>query len=190
MGPPLFSDGNLPKESMKSSSGPRFNGATAFQRWKHGTPMVLSAQRTGFNGATAFQRWKRPPKAAGALLSTVASMGPPLFSDGNQPILPSPEQRMGASMGPPLFSDGNTGLVWPIRHDLLASMGPPLFSDGNLCGPGRAGGAAQASMGPPLFSDGNNGNATNGSHGRPSFNGATAFQRWKPGPADQGRGHC
>ena len=37
-----------------------------------------------------------------------------------------------ASMGPPLFSDGNLVVGSVQLQDCIASMGPPLFSDGNM----------------------------------------------------------
>ena len=58
-------------------------------------------------------------------------------------------------------------------------MGPPPFSDGNVSSDSRGGSSHLPSMGPPPFSDGNpRGPSRAGSPGR-SFNGATAFQRWK-----------
>ncbi len=61
-----------------------------------------------FNGAAAFQRRKLPSRGTSAGTIIVASMGPPLFSDGNflcrtGQATPADD----ASMGPPLFSDGN-----------------------------------------------------------------------------------
>ena len=58
-------------------------------------------------------------------------------------------------------------------------MGPPPFSDGNPGRPRVLVDMESPSMGPPPFSDGN---APSGSITRASFatfNGATAFQRWK-----------
>ena len=59
-------------------------------------------------------------------------------------------------------------------------MGPPPFSDGN--GPLSQSHPAfnvKPSMGPPPFSDGNNEISIDGLGVPTSFNGATAFQRWK-----------
>ena len=41
-----------------SNSRLRFNGATAFRRWKAPDASRSSAFRSRFNGATAFRRWK------------------------------------------------------------------------------------------------------------------------------------
>ena len=83
MGPRPFSRGNGLQGIAGREVGPHFNGATAFQPWKHAVLMVnapplcllqwghgLSAVETfiklypdwtcmtDFNGATAFQPWK------------------------------------------------------------------------------------------------------------------------------------
>ena len=89
MGPPPFSDGNPANGQVAIGNGHRFNGATAFQRWKlvhirlepnPDDPLQwghrLSAMETSclgrrcwpgptsFNGATAFQRWKQKSDVA------------------------------------------------------------------------------------------------------------------------------
>ena len=86
------------------------------------------------------------------------------------------------SMGPPPFSDGNVadciqagllpdGLQWGHRLSAMETL-PPLRHCLSVDVP---------SMGPPPFSDGN-WNATQAAISWTySFNGATAFQRWKPG---------
>ena len=164
----------------------------------------LYLHRRSFNGATAFQRWKLMDCAGGGEGRVVASMGPPPFSDGNH----HPRNRVlplfDASMGPPPFSDGNgsssiciiekipgfNGATafqrWKLEPvvggpaGIDASMGPPPFSDGNCRGHGASHNHLQASMGPPPFSDGNSPPAHQHWRGRNRFNGATAFQRWKP----------
>ena len=59
------------------------------------------------------------------------SMGPPPFSDGNQGQAEHHVFVLSPSMGPPPFSDGNVqgGLEGDPPGD--PSMGPPPFSDGN-----------------------------------------------------------
>ena len=59
-------------------------------------------------------------------------------------------------------------------------MGPPPFSDGNRPAPGLNPLAYLPSMGPPPFSDGNRAGCSGRNFRSPPFNGATAFQRWKP----------
>ena len=132
MGPPLFSDGNVERMSTIDSTMNGFNGAAALQRRKHRTLKSCGCERRRFNGAAALQR-RKPQRhspephfphcfnGAAALqrrkrgsrtnvrLQFLASMGPPLFSDGNAVCLRSGVDRHNASMGPPLFSDGNRG---------------------------------------------------------------------------------
>ena len=164
--------------SLCSSSG--FNGATTFQPWKHrmlckGTGM----NDNGFNGATTFQPWKRtlPFRAYLAIrglqwghdFSAVetrckghvnfvgrrASMGPRLFSRGNDPDDEGFEAIEVASMGPRLFSRGNCSAAFTRNHTSAASMGPRLFSRGNDC--------SRKSICSIIR----------------GFNGATTFQPWK-----------
>ena len=156
-GPPLFSDGNLPGPRSTACRRSRFNGATAFQRWKLGI--------VGLAG-----------RAAGN-----ASMGPPLFSDGNAPGRPLPADRRHASMGPPLFSDGNLALVAAVGLIMKTLQWGHRFSAMETAQqrPTRRY-ASHASMGPPLFSDGNFARNQPSQRASCRFNGATAFQRWKP----------
>ena len=63
---------------------------------------------------------------------------------------------------------------------LKPSMGPPPFSDGNSEGSAAVSQLWPPSMGPPPFSDGNVRGSTCGCVACIPFNGATAFQRWKP----------
>ena len=110
-----------------------------------------------FNGATAFRRWKPGPDYEAAGKGLIPSMGPPPFGDGN------------------LLPPGHPGAA-----DLRPSMGPPPFGDGNLLKSSRASitfvflqwghrlSAMETFGAPnPLLPGG------------PTFNGATAFRRWK-----------
>ena len=132
-----------------------------------------------FNGAAALQRRRLFGPLSKLYSLLIASMGPPLFSDGDKlsegsgnvialrlqwgrrssatetrtPVLLQRALRA-ASMGPPLFSDGDYSSLNNPIHSLLASMGPPLFSDGDGPPGVRQACEACASMGPPLFSDG------------------------------------
>ena len=104
-------------------------------------------------------------------------MGPPLFSDGDSPILVSGLKADVASMGPPLFSDGDQCLVPETYVRKRASMGPPLFSDGDFDQTTRVCAQMIASMGPPLFSDGDCPGNCGCPRCRYCFNGAAALQR-------------
>ena len=127
---------------------------------------AASSNGTAFNGATAFQRWKRRLAVNLYLLvsSGLPSMGPPPFSDGNfvdaaiadfYGRVPIP------SMGPPPFSDGNTsGMSQSARRNrqmVNLQWGHRLSAMET-----RASGLRRHAF----------------AAGR-SFNGATAFRRWK-----------
>ena len=58
MGPPPFGDGNLLRSARYILPTVRFNGATAFRRWKRSPDREMPARDHRFNGATAFRRWK------------------------------------------------------------------------------------------------------------------------------------
>ena len=206
MGPPPFGDGNRSMEDWRRSdhpvlqwghrlsametscafwrcpaSMPRFNGATAFRRWKHHIKSPPSRSCTGFNGATAFRRWKRLRLRVHNAVVSVASMGPPPFGDGNvtmpRPFAPS---RISLQWGHRLsametrpdgvgraarwagFNGATAFRRWKLGHAdvgepeaVLASMGPPPFGDGNLERQHVLDGGKPASMGPPPFGDGN-----------------------------------
>ena len=158
----------------------RFNGATAFRRWKDRLRLLplqwghrLSAMETlrilgaVANGATAFRHGNTPGQRP-------ASMGPPPFGDGNLRC------NIVAGFNPPFGDD-------PSRAD-VASMGPPPFGDGNVRFHGLSPALSDvASMGPPPFGDGDTVSAHlagTSNIGGGGFNGATAFRRWRyPGSA-------
>ena len=140
-----------------ANSQRRFNGATAFRRWKR---WLLSSQprtaKSRFNGATAFRRWKRGRQNGGPCNCPIASMGPPPFGDGN---VEGSRRSVGAVM--PLQWGHRLSAMETLRSYRTpdtpdpASMGPPPFGDGNHAeGPVDAPGVV-ASMGPPPFGDGN-----------------------------------
>ena len=59
MGPPPFDGGNTGRGLRGRRTRLRFNGATAFRRWKLGAEAGIAGHvLEGFNGATAFRRWK------------------------------------------------------------------------------------------------------------------------------------
>ena len=148
--------------SSRPSPGRRFNGATAFRRWKRLMSVTtstrsellqwshrLSAMETsskasgtcsswgGFNGATAFRRWKPGRRGQFGPHHIRASMEPPPFGDGNM-------------TGEVSSARTTSALQWSHR---LSAMETTLA--------GAVG---------PVPS--------------PRFNGATAFRRWKPTGGD------
>ena len=132
MGPPPFGDGNfrpkpgfLRRQVAASMGPPPFGDGNRLLRPRN------RGGSTRFNGATAFRRWKLFPNLQQLIPENHASMGPPPFGDGNPLREIRCRRNLRASMGPPPFGDGNR------RHNsqrfLLcrASMGPPPFGDGN-----------------------------------------------------------
>ena len=181
MGPPPFGDGNRVARPGTRPRTPRFNGATAFQRWKHGNVIRdylatihtlqwghrLSAMETTMltvmNGSVRTLQWGHRLSAMETRLHPLvrrivivaASMGPPPFGDGNVRLVAGKRLRIHASMGPPPFGDGNDGPQNRRNSDRQASMGPPPFGDGNVWPVADALRRNGASMGPPPFGDGN-----------------------------------
>ena len=109
MGPPLFSDGDDPQRTKKRKRLAGFNGAAALQRRRRTskpplpswTPVLQWGRRSSATETDA-----SPEHIASACL---ASMGPPLFSDGDIRTAKDCCRMLSASMGPPLFSDGDVG---------------------------------------------------------------------------------
>ena len=106
-------------------------------------------------------------------------MEPPPFGAGNSiaptvvsgPVVPS--------MEPPPFGAGNKGEYGYLVEEIHPSMEPPPFGAGN--GP-RGSDSLQdspPSMEPPPFGAGNLSPASFDINGVTTFNGATAFRRWK-----------
>ena len=91
MGPPPFGDGKLGCPLLTKRRFKRFNGATAFRRWK------------GVGG----QRVVCPDHRA--------SMGPPPFGDGKKDNRLRVPPGKTASMGPPPFGDGKSERSHPRR---------------------------------------------------------------------------
>ena len=134
----------------------RFNGATAFRRWK--LVLAISWMReptmlqwghrlstvetrsprqaspglsTRFNGATAFRRWKHPPESTGGSHVTVLQWGHRLSTV---------ETGWGQLPGP-----GVSTLQWGHRLSTVETPPPRRTGDSRIC----------ASMGPPPFDGGN-----------------------------------
>ena len=113
--------------------------------------------------------------------STMPSMGPPPFGDGNTTVGYSGRPSSGTFNGATAFRRWKPVLQpGPALRGVLPPMGPPPFGDGNR--PGRISGLRLKlpSMGPPPFGDGNSWPSwTRWVASTWSFNGATAFRRWK-----------
>ena len=229
MEPPPFSDGNDPVRHGWGQAGCSFNGATAFQRWKHPRPAGDQQGNCPFNGATAFQRWKPAPKTGrgpqrypfnGATAfqrwkpeevqelkaAYEALQWSHRLSAMETPKTVSPmlttwalqwSHRLSAmeTTQPPQKHKSRTYLQWSHRLSAMEtfygrvcpgcqhapSMEPPPFSDGNGQEPAEQRPPVMPSMEPPPFSDGNACASTATPTRRSTFNGATAFQRWKQG---------
>ncbi len=99
------------------------------------SPEVPMDSGPGFNGATAFRRWKVRYPRRYQWTAAQASMGPPPFGDGKFGIPGGTNgQRPRLQWGHRLsaMERGSTLAGW---HRLfLASMGPPPFGDGKLEG--------------------------------------------------------
>ena len=135
-----------------------------------------------FNGASAFRRWKGQPVRSPASLAGVASMGPPPFGGGKQH--PSFIGRQGtrlASMGPPPFGGGKAAYIydtdpsgsrlqWGLRLSAVErSTGPESGFPCWRCFNGASGFRRWKAA--PLV---------HRAPGNPArFNGASAFRRWK-----------
>ncbi len=180
MGPPPFDGGNPLLRVTVHLRMPRFNGATAFRRWKpeYNLPSeaIISGLQWGHRLSTvetikADSHWLYQGTLQwGHRLSTVetsssratrgagctASMGPPPFDGGNQQTRTRATPRMNCFNGATAFRrwklQGPIGLHG-AKGD--ASMGPPPFDGGNFCRRDCIVGQPDASMGPPPFDGGN-----------------------------------
>ena len=182
MGPPPFGDGNFRYRWQQGLRRVTFNGATAFRRWKLSISLAariasrdlqwghrLSAMETRptgatrrlrlptFNGATAFRRWKRP-----------SYWPPPCRLPTFNGATAFRRWKRARGLG-----RSTRGLILQWGHRLSA-METFDIAGSKDC-------VAGPSMGPPPFGDGNKRTrlrppATSVS----TFNGATAFRRWKP----------
>ena len=144
-------------------------------------PQAGSDGGSGFNGATAFQPWKHTSPNPAKSYHERASMGPRPFSRGNEANGSVPSRgRPTASMGPRPFSRGNLPLLGDTLAIHLGFNGATAFQPWKLlftrC---RMTIANAASMGPRPFSRGNARDHPRCDSPRSCFNGATAFQPWK-----------
>ena len=138
-----------------------------------------------FNGATAFRRWKRPvPRCPFAVYLLPLQWGHRLSAmETSSPALPVCCLFAAPSMGPPPFGDGNMVTIDGQRYTpFSASMGPPPFGDGNMTDP-KTGVTVEVKLqwGHRLSAMETWDWARWWWVPSPSFNGATAFRRWKPG---------
>ena len=109
-----------------------FNGATAFRRWKAAGGASRFSAQTGFNGATAFRRWKDGLWSFGHGLE-VSFNGATAFRRWKAI---GPQRRP----SPPAGFNGATAFRrWKGVKEftdfwiaITASMGPPPFGDGKL----------------------------------------------------------
>ena len=85
-----------------------------------------------FNGTTAFRRWRSHGPTGGYQRRRPASMGPPPFGDGNRQALPITSGRISLLQWGHRLSAMETAIAG-LESAFLdeASMGPPPFGDGN-----------------------------------------------------------
>ena len=156
MGPPPFGDGDLFRPAGTSVSRSCFNGATAFRRWRwRSTLLGCPAWISGFNGATAFRRWRYGLPSPVIRFSCRLQWGHRLSAMEMAHIAWSEFSRV------ELLQWGHRLSAMEIRH---AGVGRWRYD---------------ASMRPPPFGDGDGRYRTEGSSSPRSFNGATAFRRWR-----------
>ena len=134
-----------------------------------------------FNGATAFQRWKHAPTAGAAEIVLHASMGPPPFSDGNAETPVSRQPSPGTFNGATAFQRWKPGNEPGEGHPRGAFNGATAFQRWK-----RVSALCSMST-PYSLQWGHRLSAMETRHNpggyrlrRLPFNGATAFQRWEP----------
>ena len=180
MGPPPFGDGDLPRTTGTVWQYWRFNGATAFRRWRSATGPRWWTRRCGFNGATAFRRWRSCPPITDSRRNSLLQWGHRLsameIANGWSPSVPARPGFNGATAfrrwrfgyWRPLFR-GTMGLQWGHR---LSAMEIKMDQVVLVAG-------VDASMGPPPFGDGDPTPTPTLPGTDECFNGATAFRRWR-----------
>ena len=160
-----------------------------------------------FNGATAFRRWKLVVARDLNLEIGTPSMGPPPFGDGNNAELEKAAisivslqwghrlSAMETSRPKSITNQQYFNLQWGHRLSAMETSVRAPTAGSAIC-PLQWGhrlsametrsigqwvlDPAHPSMGPPPFGDGNSQYRPVGTGPCPSFNGATAFRRWKP----------
>ena len=156
MGPPPFGDGKGRPGSGRRRHSSRFNGATAFRRWKGAPGRVSAALAAGrFNGATAFRRWKVDGLVSGAIEEFLLQWGHRLSAMESSTLPGGYLQLRHASMGPPPFGDGKSSPAWwpaPSQSGFNGATAFRRWKDHDRHDAGHQ--LAAASMGPPPFGDG------------------------------------
>ena len=180
MGPPPFGDGNANSGLPSIGGAKSFNGATAFRRWK------LCEQCNNWSCKTWLQ-WGHRLSAMETSLRNPCCWQVAVLQWGHRlsametAACSEASQCISKLQWGHRLSAMETVEIDRQAHDLAqASMGPPPFGDGNRQVRGLPEGAGKASMGPPPFGDGNRPGPRRPGRSCGSFNGATAFRRWKP----------
>ena len=156
MGPPPFGDGN------EASPRRRFITNTCLQ-WGH----RLSAMETRHVFLGRFGR-------------SLPSMGPPPFGDGNISQCTAFINRMGTFNGATAFRRWKLSYIRSARPpELNLQWGHRLSAMETCQSLANELGVDIPSMGPPPFGDGNGKQPRCTPQSLPTFNGATAFRRWK-----------
>ncbi len=178
MGPPPFGDGKL-LNSIQSWLRPiRFNGATAFRRWKappksprlswsfqlqwgHRLSAMESPSRANAQRLRIQLQWGHRLSAMESLKRFLnrARISPLQWGHRLSAMESACDQLTlwglaVASMGPPPFGDGKPDGDLDVGPGSSASMGPPPFGDGKVLSPVILYSLRLASMGPPPFGDG------------------------------------
>ena len=106
-------------------------GPRPFSRGNPLPPSLLPALKPDFNGATAFQPWKHQAARYREQKKIITSMGPRPFSRGNKeesPCLP-PTRSLQWGHGLSAVETGTAMHAWLLEG--ITSMGPRPFSRGN-----------------------------------------------------------
>ena len=181
MGPPPFGDGKLAPALPPAAPAPRFNGATAFRRWKVAVYVHIHRNVRELQWGHRLSAMERPPISPTGRDRIRASMGPPPFGDGKMHHvgraalerhrlqwghrLSAMERRLCGSSSPaclPSFNGATAFRRWKAEYQLrIDSLTAELQWGHRLSAMERRYpiGAWEAT--------------------EASFNGATAFRRWK-----------
>jgi len=130
MGPPLFSGGNLCLLDIFVTSlllqwGRRCSAAEMIE-----SSMFL-ANRDGLQWGRRCSAAEIAHREADGVIKALLQWGRRCSAAEIASILMFDNTKTHASMGPPLFSGGNETHFWVRPCAFRASMGPPLFSGGN-----------------------------------------------------------
>ena len=156
MEPPPFGDGNNEGHRQDRRRLPRFNGATAFRRWKRDRRQPVHGGHPGFNEATAFRRWK-PRERRRRRRDRSRFNGATAFRRWKRRSISLPRKTRWRFNGATAFRRWKQGFfpLSPSKYPLHASMEPPPFGDGNREGCPWAACRSQRFNGATAFGDGN-----------------------------------